>query len=127
MGTRIFIENARLSYPHLFVPRAVKQGDQPKYSASLIIPANHPAIQQIQNAEALERQNKWGAQVPHNCKPVPMRQGDPNDPAQAQSVVLNANNQDKPPIVDEGAIPVIDQGKFYPGCPGLRYRFPFPD
>jgi hypothetical protein len=34
---RIMLENVRLSYPHLFVPRASEEGKEPKFSASFIL------------------------------------------------------------------------------------------
>ncbi len=47
MSDIIYLQNVRLSFPHLTEPHASAQGAQPKYSADFIMPADHPGYQQF--------------------------------------------------------------------------------
>ena len=46
-----------LSYPHLFTPRSVNPGDDPKFSASILIRKDDPQVQQIQQIIDTEKAN----------------------------------------------------------------------
>lgn len=130
MGTRVSLEMVRLSYPHLFQPRAVNPGDTPKYGAALLIPkfiqtaqgpAANPAIAQLQAAEQAERATKWGANVPPTAKPLPLYDGDTDpkyagQPEYAGVMILNTSAQDQPVIVDQNLQKVMNPATFYSGC-----------
>lgn len=48
-----------LSYPHLFTPRSVNPGDDPKFSASILLRKDDPQVQQIQQIIDTEKANGW--------------------------------------------------------------------
>ena len=105
-GTKVVTGKTRLSYANIFEPRAAAEGQEPKYSVSIIIPkSDTETIAAISKAveEAKEQgKAKWGGKIPANLK-LPLRDGDedrPDDEAYANSYFINANSTRKPEIVD---------------------------
>ena len=121
IGTKVTTGKVRLSYAHLFEPHAI-EGNEPKYSVSVIIPkSDKETLQAIKEAvtEAKEQgKGKWGGKVPANVK-TPLRDGDVDregDEAYAGCYFLNANSKNKPGIVDINVQPILDATEVYSGC-----------
>lgn len=122
-GTKVTTGKVRLSYAHLFEPHAI-EGNEPKYSVSVIIPkSDKETLQAIKEAvaEAKEQgKGKWNGKVPANIK-TPLRDGDverEGDEAYAGCYFLNANSKNKPGVVDINVQPVLDATEVYSGCYG---------
>lgn len=120
-GTKVTTGKVRLSYAHLFEPHAI-DGNEPKYSVSVIIPkSDKETLQAIKEAvnEAKELgKGKWGGKVPANVK-TPLRDGDidrEGDEAYAGCYFLNANSKNKPGVVDINVQPILDSTEVYSGC-----------
>lgn len=120
-GTKVTTGKVRLSYAHLFEPHAI-EGNEPKYSVSVIIPkTDKETLQAIKAAvdEAKEQgKAKFGGKIPGNLK-TPLRDGDverEGDEAYAGCYFLNANSKNKPGVVDINVQPVLDQSEVYSGC-----------
>lgn len=120
-GTKVTTGKIRLSYVHLFEPRAI-EGNEPKYSVSVIIPkSDKETLQAIKEAvaEAKEQgKGKWSGKVPANLK-TPLHDGDserPDDEAYAGCYYLNASSKNKPGIVDINVQPILDATEVYSGC-----------
>lgn len=120
-GTKVTTGKVRLSYAHLFEPHAM-DGNEPKYSVSVIIPkSDKETLQAIKEAvnEAKEQgKSKWNGKVPANVK-TPLRDGDVDregDEAYAGCYFLNANSKNKPGIVDINVQPILDATEVYSGC-----------
>lgn len=120
-GTKVTTGKVRLSYAHLFEPHAI-EGNEPKYSVSVIIPkSDKETLQAIKEAvaEAKEQgKGKWNGKVPANIK-TPLRDGDverEGDEAYAGCYFLNANSKNKPGVVDINVQPVLDATEVYSGC-----------
>ena len=114
MATNVVIQGV-LSYPHLFVPRAYQAGDEPKYSASIIItdPAFDWTAVQAANAEALAAAFPAGA--PANVK-TPFSQVKDGPYAGMWQITATAK-QDRPPeLVDQRVQPIMDQSHLFAGC-----------
>jgi len=119
--TKVVTGKVRLSYAHLHEPHAI-EGNEPKYSVSLIIPKEDKqtlklikeAIEEAkENAKAL-----WGGKIPANLK-TPLRDGDedrPEDEAYANSYFINANSKRKPEIVDLKGNKGLGPEEVYSGC-----------
>lgn len=109
-----------LSYPHLFTPRAVQQGDTPKYSVSVLIPKNDPQIAVIQAAIESAKANGFPSGFPPNgkvcMKDCAMETSYNADPRYHNYMVISANNTDKPPVVDTALQPVMDASMVFAGC-----------
>lgn len=127
--TRIVTGRVRLSYAHLFTPRAKKPGDEPKYSATLLIPKTDVVTKQridaainfaIQQATA----SRWNNVRPP-IVPVPIHDGDGVKPSDGMPFgeecrghwVLTASEKAdrKPDIVDINLNPIINQSEVYSG------------
>lgn len=120
-GTKVTTGKVRLSYAHLFEPHAI-EGNEPKYSVSVIIPkSDKETLQAIKEAvnEAKEQgKSKWNGKVPANVK-TPLRDGDVDregDEAYAGCYFLNANSKNKPGVVDINVQPILDSTEVYSGC-----------
>ena len=50
MSKKIMLRNVRLSYEHIFKPTAFEDGGDPKYSATAIIPKDHPDLPAVKKA-----------------------------------------------------------------------------
>lgn len=109
-----------MSYPHLFQPRAVQQGQEPKYSVAALIRKDDPQVTQIQAAIETEKANGFPSGFPAKAK-VCLKDCAvefPEDPKLANYYVVscNANAKDKPPVVDTSMQPVMDPAKVYAGA-----------
>lgn len=132
IGTKVITNEARMSYAHVFEPHAI-DGNDPKYSVSVLIPKDDEEAIQLIN-EAIEaakeegRTKKWGGKIPMNLK-LPLRDGDeerPDDEAYAGHYFFNATSSNKPQVVkftgqrDKNGKPIFaeieDEDEFYSGC-----------
>ena len=50
MSKKIVLRNVRLSYEHIFKPTSFEEGGDPKYSATFIIPKDHPDLPTLKRA-----------------------------------------------------------------------------
>ena len=122
--TKVVTGKVRFSYVNVFEPRAVEEGQEPKYSVSILIPkTDKTTLAKIERAiEAAKQQGlpMWGGKVPANLK-TPLRDGDtdrPDDPAYHGHYFINASSKIKPGVVDAQLNPIIDPTEFYSGCYG---------
>ncbi len=111
---------AILSFPHLFQPRAIQQGDDPKYSCSGLIRKDDPALGAVQQAIETEKQNGFPSGFPGNGK-VCLQDGAvkyPDDTRMHGFMILTstAKADQKPPVVDANLQPVMDPALAYPGA-----------
>jgi hypothetical protein len=117
MATTIQVKGI-ISFPHLFEPRAVNEGDDPKYSVNCLIRKDDPQVQTIQNAIETEKQNTFPNGFPPNGK-LCLKDGDVEPNGVKGYYELRANTgADNPPHVVHvpGAKPVTDRSKVYPGA-----------
>ena len=71
MSKKVMLRNVRLSYEHIFTPSALDDSQEKKYSATFIIPKDHPDLPAIKRALFEAGQEKFAAAfVPG--KPWPM-------------------------------------------------------
>lgn len=124
----VIIKNVRLSYAHLFEPWSNSNDGEKKYSAVLIIPKNHPQLDEIKaaiKAAFTGGATRFGGSLPTNWK-KPLRDGDTDradDPAYQGAYFINASCKGKPGVVEyqkvggeNRFIEVTDQTKVYNGC-----------
>ena len=124
MATKVITGKVRFSYAHVFEPSAANEGQEKKYSVSIIIPkSDKGTLKRIQDAinEALENgKAKFGGKIPKKYKD-PLRDGDEereDDEVYQDAMFVNANSNTKPGIVDKDLNPIIDKEEFYSGCYG---------
>jgi hypothetical protein len=123
-ATKVVTGKVRFSYLHVFEPSAAEEGQEKKYSVSLIIPKKDKAtLAKIEKAiEAAKEAGKakFGGKIPATLK-LPLRDGDierPEDEAYADSFFVNANARTRPGLVDKALNPIMDQEELYSGCYG---------
>lgn len=121
-GTKVTTGKVRLSYAHLFEAHSMNEGQEAKYSVSVIIPkTDKETLTAIKEAVAQAKEDgkaKWNGKVPANLK-TPLRDGDverEGDEAYAGCYFLNASSKNKPGVVDQNVQPVMDATEVYSGC-----------
>ncbi|MEX6014803.1 DUF2815 family protein [Mammaliicoccus sciuri] len=122
-NTKVITGKVRTSFVHIFEPHAMEEGQEKKYSMSIIIPkSDTKTIEKIENAiEAAKEQGKaekFGGKVPPKLK-TPLRDGDeehPDDPAYKDSFFLNASSKQAPGVIDQNKIKLTDSTTVYSGC-----------
>lgn len=128
MNTNVTTGEVRLSYVNLFQPRANQQGQEPKYSVTVLLPKSDTATYQriqaaIQAAYEKGVQGAWnGARPPlkhviHDGDGV-RPSGEPFGPECKGHWVFTASSKQKPELVDANLNPIIDQTKVYSGVYG---------
>jgi hypothetical protein len=123
-STKVITGKVRFSYAHVFEPSAINEGDDKKYSVSILIPKKDlETLAKVKKAVEAAKQGgkgKWNGKIPPVLK-LPLRDGDaerPDDEAYEGMMFLNASSKNKPGIVDENTDPVMSKDDFYSGCFG---------
>lgn len=129
INTKMMVKGARLSYANIWEAKGIKAADgsvsDPKFSTALLISKTtkegKAMIAQINVIlEALKKQGieKWG-KWPKNAK-WPLHDGDTDldkeDANYAGQMYMNANNKNRPQIVDQNVTAILDKTKVYSGC-----------
>ncbi len=120
MANKVITGVARASYVHLVEPHAMAEGQEAKYSVSIIIPKDDIAtIDAINKAidKAIEEGNaKFGGKKIARSTVKVLRDGDEkDDPAYANCYYINAKSKDKPQIVDLNLREITDPDEIYSG------------
>jgi hypothetical protein len=122
---KIKLNNVRLAFPALFEAKAVNAGDKPAFSATLILPKDHPAIPELQKAIVAVAKEKWGekhvAMLTELKAKDKLALHDGDGKARfagfAGNLYISARNEARPLVLDENKSPVTAaDGKVYGGC-----------
>ena len=119
-STKVVTGLVRLSYFHGWEPVALEEGQDKKYSTSIIIPkSDTDTIAKIEKAiEAAKLAGKEKLGAKGGKLKLPLRDGDeerPDDEAYANSYFLNASSRRTPGIVDKNVSPIMDQDEVQSG------------
>ncbi len=122
----------RFSYANVFVPKAMEGSTDLKYSCALLIPKSDTALVK-KFEEAIASAKKAGIEKNgvswKPSKGLTLRDGDAEkegDATYAGMYFINANNKNKPFVVDKNVAPIIDATQFYSGCWGKASVTLFP-
>lgn len=117
-ATRFTTGKVRLSYVNLFQPRAIAEGQDEKYSVSIIIDKDDKktldAFNKSLNAAYVagaDKLGKNGKVPPLTSVKSPLRDGDidrPDDEAYAGKYFINANSKQRPQVVDAEMNAILD-------------------
>ena len=127
-NTQVITGPVRLSFLNVFKPRALQEGQEPKYSACLLIPKTDKetlkAIKDACEAARLASGSLFNGKVPDKLK-LPLHDGDgemPNGGDYGDECkgmwVLNCSSKQQPGLVDRRCQDIIDQSELYSGCWG---------
>lgn len=125
-STKVITGKVRFSYCNVFTPKAMNEGDEPKYSVCLLIPKSDTAtVEKIKKAieaakvAGMAKIGKNG-KIPAGVK-LPLRDGDTEreDSPECQGhYFMNASSLRQPGIVDRDRQAIIDPNELYSGCYG---------
>ena len=125
--TKIVTGLVRFSYANVFTAKAINEGDEPKYSLSVLIPKDREGkatIAKLENAikTAVEqgKESKWGGKKPRGLK-LPLRDGDEereDDPNYSGMYFFNCSSKRKPTVIDANKQELFTDEEFYSGCWG---------
>lgn len=123
----------RLSFVNLFEPKAMKEGDEPKYSVTAIIPKSDTKTVEaikaaIQAAVEAGAQKHFGGRIPANVATT-FRDGDTETddlgtlqkekyPEYANSYYIRLSTKIKPKVFNADRQEIIDPSEVYSGCYG---------
>ncbi|WP_420825485.1 DUF2815 family protein [Thermanaerosceptrum fracticalcis] len=112
---------------HLFQPYAARQGQEPKYSVTILIPKSDIATKQridaaIQAAIQQGINSKWNGVRPPQIA-IPLHDGDGVRPSDGMPFgdeckghwVMTASSKQQPAVVDINLNPIINQTEVYSG------------
>ena len=123
MSTKVITGVVRLSFCHLNTPAAVVVGQDPKFSAMLLIDKKDvKTLAAINNAIKFEKGEGWPSGAPATLK-QPLKDGDgmlnkkgEQRPETKGMFVINASSKTKPGLVDASRQPILDNSPIYSGC-----------
>lgn len=124
---KLMIKNVRLAFPNLFKPTTVNGEGEPAYSASLILPPNHPQIEELRKAQEAVGKEKWGDKWPAIKKEITAKDKfalhDGDTKAQYDGfegnffVATRAKQSARPTVIDGNKSPLTEaDGRPYAGC-----------
>ena len=116
---KIHLKNVRLSFPHLFMPKPIKNSE-PKYSANFLLNKINDAAQidTLRSACRAVATEKWPVKLPKGLM-FCVHEGSEKDYDGYGPMVLflNSTSTVRPSVVDRNLSPLTaDDGKPYAGC-----------
>lgn len=140
MSQAVTTGKVRLSYTHLLKPYAYSQGQEPRYSTTILIPKDdletyQAILDAIDEATEWGIPNRWNGQKPakvanplydgDGVRPV---SGEPfGDECKGHWVITASSSKERPPeVVDENMNRIISPGDIYAGCYANVYLTFFP-
>lgn len=133
MSKKIMLRNVRLSYEHIFTPTKFQDNSTPKYSATFIIPKDHPDLPAVKRAfleageetfgTAFNAKAGWPRGYTSSLKDADVEVNGMGEvlaeknPAYKGCYILEANSTRRPIAVDRRKAAVTeDDGIIYSGC-----------
>jgi hypothetical protein len=127
--TQVTTGKVRFSYCNLFEPRAMQEGQTPKYSVTLLVPKSDKKTVDkinaaIEAAKAAYIRRNPGKKLPSNLKTI-IHDGDGERPNGGEygeeckgCYVMTVSSKRPPVIVDADKNPLNDPLELYSGCYG---------
>lgn len=121
---KLVIQNTRLAFPAIFEAKSVA-GEEPAFSASLILPPDHPQMGEINDAIEAVAKEKWGAKAPEMLKQIRAKGNvclhDGDEKASYDgfegNFYISARSKTRPLILDRDKTPLTQSdGRPYGGC-----------
>lgn len=123
---KVVIKDVRLAFANgLWTPSAQEEGQEKKFSCSLIFPKDHPAVKQLSEAIQQVAAEKWNEKAKGVLTELKaggklcLRDGDVKASMEgfAGNMFVSASNRARPTVLDQGKHPLTQQdGKIYSGC-----------
>lgn len=113
---KVMTPEFRVSFPNVFRPRAVTEGQEPKFSISALFPPGAD-LSELKTAAAAVAKEEWGSKPPANLRSPFKDQGEKDmEGYEPGAVYITASSKRRPGLVDEDVQPILDESEFYAGC-----------
>jgi hypothetical protein len=118
---KVMTPKFRVSFPNVFQPKAIQEGQEPKYSISMLFDAEAQAtadFKKMKQAAMKAKKQKWGDNPPKNLR-NPFREGSEKSQFEGYEdgvIFVSANSKQRPGLVDQKVNDIIDPQDFYAGC-----------
>jgi hypothetical protein len=117
--TRVQTPEARLSFPNLFQPKSYLEGQEPKYSCTLLF-SDKTKLQALRDAVDQAKADKWGPKEkwPKNLR-SPFRDGNEKSELQGYEncIFITASSKQPPGVVNQRVEYITEKsGGIYAGC-----------
>jgi len=132
MSKKIMLRNVRLSYEHIFTPVAFDDSQTAKYSATFILPKDHPDVGAVKRAMLEAGQEKYPAAFDGGTWPrgftCSLKDADKETNSQGEILseknsaykncyILEANSTRRPVVIDRSKAAITEEdGIIYSGC-----------
>lgn len=122
---KLQLQNVRLAFPVLWEAKTVNGEGEPAFSASFLLPPDHPGVKAINEAIEKVGKDKWGGKWDAVKKELeakdklPIHDGDAkSDYAGFEGMLyVNARNKTRPLVIDRDKSPLVQSdGRPYAGC-----------
>lgn len=122
---KVKLQNVRLAFPKLFKAEQVNGEGDPQFSATFILPKNHPNVKDIENAILQVAKEKWADKADAILKKVKaelktcLKDGDLKADLEgfAGNYFLSASNKTRPYVINRDKTQLTpDDGVMYAGC-----------
>lgn len=121
MAEKMILKGVRLSYANLFEARENMSGDL-RYSTALLIPKDHPQIDDLHALVDQVGDEKFGKKWPAMRKRKdPVHDADEDgkaddDPNYEGMFYINTSSKRRPQVVDRKRQPILDDSEIWSGC-----------
>lgn len=107
----------RVSFPNVFRPAAVTEGQEPKYSITALFEPGQD-LSALKAAATQVTREEWGESPPANLRSPFKDQGEKAkyEGYEPGAICITATSKRRPGVVDVNVVPIIDESDFYPGC-----------
>ena len=121
----VMLKNVRLAFPQIFTPSQVNNEGKPAFSASFLMPPDHPDVLTIQRAIAKVANAKWADKGPEILKAliagdkVCLHNGDAksNSDGFVGNLFVSARSPTRPLVIaQDRSLLAEEDGKPYSGC-----------
>jgi hypothetical protein len=124
---KLMLNDVRLAFPNLFKPTTVNGEGDPAYSATFILPPDHPQLALIRKVQDAVGSEKWGAKWPAVKKELEakdklaLHDGDTKSQYGGFEgnffVASRAKQTARPTVIDRNKAPLTEaDGRPYAGC-----------
>lgn len=122
---KINLKNVRLAFPELWEAKTVNGEGKPAFSATGLLPRNHPQVKEIEAAQEEVGKAKWGTKWPQVKKEIAannraaLKDGDAKASyaGYAEHWFVSARNETRPTVIDRDRTQLTQKdGKPYSGC-----------
>lgn len=122
---KVILKNARLAFPAIFEAKTVNGEGDPAFSASVILPPDHPGIADLNAAIEAVAKEKWGAKSADTLKAMRAKGNvclhDGNEKSEYDgfegNMYVSARSKTRPLVLDRDKTPLTAaDGRPYGGC-----------